>query len=462
MGTYWRSLRGFAANRKARGSREAAAHAVHERAPDATAPAGVMGDGAATAGGARDTRTRASWLRERINAILMSLNDPQWGRRGGGSNQGPPDLDELVRNFNRKLGGLFSRRGGGSGDSGGGPTLPSFGGGAGILLALIFLVWIASGFYIVDASQRGIVLRFGRFVEETMPGPRWHLPYPIEGAEVVNVSQVRTVEIGYRNTVKSKVPKESLMLTDDENIIDIQFAVQYVLKDPRDYLFNNRNPDETVLQAAETAIREIVGKSTMDFVLYEGRAHVTDRAQKLMQEILDRYRTGINISKVTMQNAQPPEQVQAAFDDAVKAGQDRERQKNEGQAYANDVIPRARGAAARLIQEAEGYRQRVTERAEGDASRFRQIVAEYNKAPAVTRERLYIEAVQEILTNSSKVLIDQKGGNNLLYLPLDKLMQMTSPGGGEGVAKPEPAPHVEAPTAARTRDALRSREREQR
>jgi modulator of FtsH protease HflK len=401
-------------------------------------------------------------LHARVEAILMSLNDPQWGR-GGRGNQGPPDLDELVRNFNRRLGGIFSRRGGGSGDSGG-TGLPHIGGGAGVLMVLIALVWIASGFYIVDASQRGIVLRFGRFVEETMPGPRWHLPYPIESAEVVNVSQVRTVEIGYRNTVKSKVPKESLMLTDDENIIDIQFAVQYILKNPRDYLFNNRNPDETVLQAAETAIREIVGKSTMDFVLYEGRAHVTDRAQRLMQEILDRYATGISISKVTMQNAQPPEQVQAAFDDAVKSGQDRERQKNEGQAYANDVIPRARGAAARLAQEAEGYRQRVIERAEGDASRFRQVVAEYNKAPAVTRERLYIEAVQEILSNTSKVLVDQKGGNNLLYLPLDKLMQVTGQGGAtpEGTKPPETSTQADVPATARSRDALRSREREQR
>jgi len=221
-----------------------------------------------------------------------------------------------------------------------------------------------------------------------------------------------------------------------------------------------------VLQAAETAIREIVGKSTMDFVLYEGRAQVTTSAQKLMQEILDRYKTGISISKVTMQNAQPPEQVQAAFDDAVKSGQDRERQKNEGQAYANDVIPRARGAAARLIQEAEGYRQRVIERSEGDASRFRQILAEYSKAPAVTRERLYLEAIQDVLSNSSKVLIDQKGGNNLLYLPLDKIIQMTAPGApaADGGMKPsEPATATEPlPPASRSRDALRSREREPR
>jgi membrane protease subunit HflK len=415
-------------------------------------------------------RTFRGFVSERVRGllagVLMSLNDPQWGRRGG--SQGPPDLDELMRNFKQKLGSLFGRKGGGNGGAPSGPGLAQFGGGAGILIGLVVLVWLASGFYIVDASQRGIVLRFGKYVEETQPGPRWHLPYPIETAEVVSVSQVRTVEIGYRNTVKSKVPKESLMLTDDENIIDIQFAVQYVLKDPKDYLFNNRFPDESVLQAAETSIREIVGKSTMDFVLYEGRAQVTASAQKLMQEILDRYRTGISISKVTMQNAQPPEQVQAAFDDAVKSGQDRERQKNEGQAYANDVVPRARGAAARLNQEAEGYRQRVIARAEGDASRFHQVVAEYQKAPGVTRDRLYLDAIQEIMSNTSKVLIDQKGGgNNLLYLPLDKIMQMTAPttsapadSGGKPV---ESTPASEPlPSASRSRDALRGREREPR
>ena len=402
--------------------------------------------------------------RHLLAAVLMSINDPQWGRRG--AKQGPPDLDELLRNFNQKLGSLFGRKGGGNSDGPGGPGLARFGGGTGVLLALIVLVWLASGFYIVDASQRGIVLRFGKFVEETQPGPRWHLPYPIDSAEVVNVSQVRTVEIGYRTNVKSKVPKESLMLTDDENIIDIQFAVQYVLKDPRDYLFNNRFPDEAVLQVAETAIREIVGKSSMDFVLYEGRATVTDRARKSMQEILDRYKTGINISQVTMQNAQPPEQVQASFDDAVKAGQDRERQKNEGQAYANDVVPKAGGTAARMLQEAEGYRQRVIERAEGDGSRFRQVVAEYNKAPAVTRDRLYFDALQEIMSNTSKVLIDQKGGgNNLLYLPLDKIMQMTGPSAPvDAMTKPaEPGPGSDQiPSASRSRDALRSREREPR
>ncbi|HUF80601.1 MAG TPA: FtsH protease activity modulator HflK, partial [Burkholderiales bacterium] len=247
----------------------------------------------------------------------------------------------------------------------------------------------------------------------------------------------------------------------DENIVDVQFAVQYILKSPTDYLFKNREPDDTVLQTAETAIREIVGKSSMDFVIFEGRAEVAARAHKLMQEILDRYETGINIQNVTMQNAQPPEQVQAAFDDAVKAGQDRERQKNEGQAYANDVIPRARGMAARLKEEAEGYRARVVEQSEGDAARFRQVVGEYNKAQQVTRERLYLDAMQQIMSNTSKVLLDQKGGNSLIYLPLDKIMQMGT-GPGDAVSRPaEGAPAPDASTA-RSREAFRSREREAR
>ena len=398
----------------------------------------------------------------KLRGLWMSLNDPQWGRRPGGGNQGPPDLEELWRNFNRKLDGLFGRRGGGDG----GQQTPGgrgrrMGGGAGLLAGLVIAVWFASGFYIVPEGQRGVVLRFGRFVETTLPGPRWHLPYPVESAEVVNLLGVRTVEVGYRNNVKSKVLKESLMLTDDENIIDVQFAVQYVLKSPNDYLFNSRAPDESVLQAAETAVREVVGKSSMDFVLYEGRAEVAASAHKLMQSILDRYGTGISVSKVTMQNAQPPEQVQAAFDDAVRAGQDRERQKNEGQAYANDVIPKARGMASRLNEEAEGYKQRVIEQSEGDGSRFRQVVTEYNKAPQVTRDRLYLDAMQQILSNTSKVLIDQKAGSNLLYLPLDKLMQMAAPAAPEA-AKAADAAGPQEPTAQRSREAFRSREREQR
>ena len=434
--------------------------------------------------------------------LLMSLNDPQWGNRGndngsGGKrpNQGPPDLEELWRDFNRKLSGMFGKKKGGGGGNDGGSRPPVefnpkfLGGGIGLLIALLVIVWLASGFYTVDAAQRGLVLQFGKFKEATEPGLRWRLPYPIQSHELVNLTGVRTIEVGYRGSERNKVLKEALMLTDDENIINIQFAVQYVLKDPVEYIFQNRYPDEAVMQAAETSIREIVGKSRMDFVLYEGREQVASQAHALMQEILDRYKTGILISKVTMQNAQPPEQVQAAFDDAVKAGQDRERQKNEGQAYANDVIPKAQGTAARLFQEAEGYRQRMIATAEGDASRFKQIQAEYAKAPEVTRQRMYLETMQTVYSNTSKIMIDAKGQGNLLYLPLDKLMNaaaMSTPAvatntdsavvaqsagpaaSNDAPPQMERAPMVErggsfsSSSNPRERDTLRSRDRESR
>jgi membrane protease subunit HflK len=397
----------------------------------------------------------------------MSLNDPQWGRRGsggggGGGNQGPPDLDELWRNFNQRLAGIFGRRGGGSGGGGAEPpSLRQLGGGFGLLAGLVVVVWLASGFYIVDESQRGVVLTFGKYAETTRPGLRWRIPYPVQSAEVVNVSQVRTVELGYRNNVKSKVLREALMLTDDENIVDIQFAVQYTVKDPEDFLFNVRRPEQVVMQVAESAMREIVGKSSMDFVLYEGREQIAAAAQKLMQDILDRYKAGVSISRVTMQNAQPPEQVQEAFNDAVKAKQDLERQKNEGQAYYNDVVPKARGTASRLTEEANGYRQRVVASAEGEAARFRLVLAEYAKAPAVTRERLYLETMQQIMSSTSKVMIDARAGSNLLMLPLDKILQMQASGAADGLAGARPA---EAPVVpeqpARARDSLRTRDRE--
>jgi membrane protease subunit HflK len=371
----------------------------------------------------------------------MSLNDPQWGRRGGGGgggNQGPPDLDELWRNFNQRLANIFGRRRGGA-PGGEPPSFRQFGGGVTLLVILVLIVWLASGFYIVDASQRGVVLTFGKYALTTQPGLRWRMPYPIQSHEVVNISQVRTIEVGYRNNVKSKVLRESLMLTDDENIVDIQFAVQYTLKDPEDYVFNVRRPDETVLQVAETAFREIVGNSSMDFALYEGREDIAARAAKLMQE------------------------VQAAFDDAVKAKQDQERAKNEGQAYYNDVVPKARGTASRLIEEANGYRQRVVAYSEGEAARFKQVLTEYNRAPAVTRERLYLETLQQIMTSTSKVMIDARAGGNLLFLPLDKIMQMSGTGTAEAVP-PKPVPDApSAPEAAsRSREALRSRDREAR
>jgi membrane protease subunit HflK len=404
----------------------------------------------------------------------MSLNDPNWGRGGnrgpdgsrngpGGGNQGPPDLDELWRNFNRRLSDLFRRRAGGSGDEPPrGPNNRAIGGGAGALILLVIGVWLASGFYIVVEGTRGVVLTFGKFSQETAPGLRWRLPWPIQSHEIVNLSQVRTLEVGYRNNVRTKVLKESLMLTDDENIVDLQFAVQYLVKDAKDFTFNVRRPDESAMQIAETAMREVIGKNRMDAILYETQVDIANKARDLMQGIHDRYNTGIQISAVTIQNAQPPEQVQAAFDDAVKAGQDRERQKNEGQAYANDVIPRARGTASRLQQESEGYKQRVIANAEGDASRFRQVLTEYSKAPQVTRERIYIDTMREILSQNNKVMMDYRGSGNLLMLPLEKLLQ-----GAGGAANPteaqasqrpsEPTPAPEA--GPRARDTLRNRER---
>lgn len=404
----------------------------------------------------------------------MGLNDPQWGNKNSG---GPPDLEAMLRDLNKKIAdmlGLKSGNGNGNSDGGNnGGGMKGMGGGAGLIITLVVLVWLGSGFYIVDASQRGVVQRFGKYIEVTQPGPRWHLPFPVESVEVVNLSQVRTTEVGYRDNVKNKILQEALMLTGDENIVDIQFAVQYFLKDPADYLFNNRAPDENVRQAAETAIREVVGKSKMDFVLYEGREQVAADTTKLIQEILDRYKSGILVSKVTMQNAQPPEQVQAAFDDAVKAGQDRERQKNEGQAYANDVVPKAKGAAARLMQEADGYKQSVIANAEGDASRFKQVLVEYDKSPGVTRERMYIDMMQQIMASSSKVLVDQKGSNSLLYLPLDKLIQSTNPGSSQDVSTAAKAATADQlarqqvmtpePTIPQNvRDTLRGRDREAR
>src|SRR5688572_5592551 len=382
-------------------------------------------------------------------------------------NEGPPALDEILKKLQQKIAGLLGMRPRPAGTSGGGGGSPmpgmgmAVGGGMAFIILLIIAVWLASGFYIVEEGRRGVVLRLGRFLETTMPGPRWHIPYPIESVEVVNVSGVRTVEVGYRGNPKNKQPQEALMLTDDENIVDVQFAIQYTLKSPEDFLFNNRNPEDNVLQAAETSIREVVGKSKMDFVLNQGRSEVASRVKLLMQQILDRYKTGINITTVNLQNVQAPEQVQASFEDVVRAGQDRERFKNEGQAYANDVVPKAKGVAARLIEEANGYKQSVINTAQGDASRFRQVLAEYEKAPQVTRERMYLDTMQQILGSTSKVIVDQKGGQNLLYLPLNELMRMTGQPGETRVSPAEttaPAPVPE--TIPSRRDSLRSRERE--
>lgn len=365
-------------------------------------------------------------------------NSPYRAQDGNKPGDGPPDLDKLWRDFNQRLNRFFGSNEGGGGNSGnsggpggGGGNRPDMQGTGiiiGVIGIIVFFLWIVSGFFIVQEGQTAVVLTFGKSSHTTPAGFNWRWPYPIQSNEIVNVSQVRTVEVGYRSTVKNKQPKEALMLTDDENIIDIQFAVQYKLKNPADWVFNNRDQEDMLRQVAETSIREIVGKSKMDFVLYGGREKVAIDVGQLMQQILDRYKSGAQITNVTMQGVQPPEQVQTAFDDAVKAGQDLERQKNEGQAYANDVIPKARGAAFRLVEESKAYRARVVANAEGDAARFKQVLTEYQKAPAITRDRMYLETMQQIFSSASKVMIDAKSGSNLLYLPLDKIITQTADG----------------------------------
>jgi membrane protease subunit HflK len=387
----------------------------------------------------------------------MSLNDPQWGKRGRG---GPPDLDEIWRNVNRRINELFGRRAPDGGEPGA-PQRARFPlGGVGLLVALVAVIWLASGFYIVDEGRRGVVTRFGRYTETTLPGPRWHLPYPIEAVEVVDFSKIKTVEI-HGTTPASRSARGLLLVTDDENITDALFAVQYRLKDAKDYVFNAKDPDEVLVQVASTAISEVVGRSQMDFVLYEGRGEIAQRTEDLMQQMLDRYGTGIQIQSVSLQDAQPPEQVRPAFDDAVKASQDKERQKNEGQAYANDIVPRARGLASRLLQEADGYSARVTQEAEGNASRFKQILVEYEKAPAVTRERLYLDMMQSVLGSTSKVLVDQKASNSLLYLPLDQLLKQAQPGATTKpvpeVTHPAPPPDASVSLDGRARELSRDR-----
>lgn len=428
------------------------------------------------------------WTRIRT---LLSLNDPGWGRSGsggsnddrsrrpggGGNNDGPPDLDELWRDFNRRLNRMFGKGGGNEPPRPGGPTqMPSMkgaGAGLGLISGIAFLLWLGSGFYIVQEGQAAAILRFGEFrymVESA--GFKWRMPYPIETAELVDVQRLRQVEVGYRTNVKNKVPRESLILTGDQAIVDLQFAAQYRITDPKAYLFNNNlggAPEEVVRQAAETATREVVGTMGIDKVLYEEKEQVARDALRVMQGILDRYKVGVGVVDVTVQQAQPPEQVQAAFEDANKAAQDRERLINEGRAYANDVIPKARGTASRIQQEAEGYKQRVIATAEGDASRFKQVLTEYAKAPAVTRERLYLDTMQQVFSNTSKVLVESRAGNSLLYLPLDRLVQQASgdaarvPSGAGGtpseVRTDVPAvPPQPMPSAAR--DGLRGRDRD--
>ncbi|HHH35799.1 MAG TPA: FtsH protease activity modulator HflK [Gammaproteobacteria bacterium] len=400
----------------------------------------------------------------------MAWNEPggpkdkdPWGGQGG--EQGPPDLDEVVRRLQDKLGGIFGgRRAGGRGGDGGGKRPVA---GIGALLVLGLVIWGLTGFYIIDEGNRGVVLRFGKYQTTTQAGLHWHIPYPVETVQVVNVEAIRNVEIGYRSggggqSVK-KVPREALMLTQDENIIDIQLAVQYKIKNAKDYLFNLRDPDLTLHEATESAIREVIGKSSMDFVLTEGRSEIVARTEALTQEILDRYRSGLLITSVNMQDAQPPEEVQDAFNDAIKAREDEQRLKNEAEAYANDVLPKARGKAARMLEEASAYKAKVVAQAEGEASRFTQLLSEYKKAPEVTRERLYLDTLEAVLDKSSKVMLDVEGGNNLLFLPLDRLMHTgASPVTVRPPLLPQGIPErrggTSSSTQQRNRRSLRSRE----
>ena len=379
------------------------------------------------------------------------------GTHGGQKRQGLfAELDRLRNQFEEDDQRQQQRResgarNGGNGRGGNGGGL--FGGGRGaraggfsvsVLAVCAVIGWSVSGFYIVPEGQTGVVTTFGAYSKSTMPGINWHLPAPIQDVELVDVSSVRTAEIGMRGTTDRL--REALMLTDDENIVDVQFNVQYRIKPEtgaKDYLFNTRAPDASVTQAAESAMREVVGRKAMDSVLFESKAEIAEAVRNSMQAMLDRYSTGIEVMSVAIQNAQPPQQVQAAFNDAVKAGQDRERQINLGEAYMNAVIPKAQGTASRLKEEAEGYKARVVETARGDADRFTSVYTEYAKAPQVTRDRIYVDAMRDIYQNVTKVYVDQKSGSNLLYLPLDKIVAST-----QAAAKSEADSAVPASSAA--------------
>ncbi|MBO9651783.1 MAG: FtsH protease activity modulator HflK [Variovorax sp.] len=398
--------------------------------------------------------------------------------RGQGPNQGPPDLDELWRDFNRKLGGLFGGRGGGdrpNGGNGGGlkPDMKNAGFGIGLVAAVAVLIWLGTGFFIVNEGQQAVITQFGRYKSTVGAGFNWRLPYPIQRHEVVVTTQIRSADVGRDTIVRSTGLRESAMLTEDENIVEIKFAVQYRLNDARAFLYESKAPADAVVQVAETAVREVVGKMRMDAALADERDQIAPRVRNLMQTILDRYKVGVEIVGINLQQGgvRPPEQVQAAFDDVLKAGQERERTKNEAQAYANDVVPRATGTGARLKEESEAYKARIIAQAQGDAQRFSSVLAEYQKAPQVTRDRMYTDAMQQIYSSTTKVMVDSKQNSNLLYLPIDKLMQMSAQNSAAatpsdaaspnvaGTAPPQSSVIPVAPADSRARDG-RSRDRD--
>lgn len=398
----------------------------------------------------------------------------------GQSSASPPDLDEIWNDFNRKLGALFGKPtppNGKNGNNGGNfqPDMKNAGIGAGLIGGAAVLLWLSTGLFIVQEGQQAVITQFGKYKGTVTAGVGWRLPYPIERHELVFVTQIRSVDVGRDAILKATGLRESAMLTQDENILDIKFAVQYRLNDARAFLFESKNPEQAVVQAAETAVREVLGKMKMDAALSEERDQIAPRVRALMQSILDRYKVGVEVVGINLQQGgvRPPEQVQASFDDVLKAGQERERTKNEAQAYANDVVPRAVGTASRLKEEAEAYKARVVAQAEGDAQRFRSVLVEYQKAPQVTRDRMYLDSMQQIYSNVTKVLVESRQGGNLLNLPLDKIIHMGNNPGGvvnpDAVAAPQPAtvapaPATTAPAApdVRGREAVRTRERETR
>jgi membrane protease subunit HflK len=357
----------------------------------------------------------------------MSWNEPGGNKKdpwSGREQQGtPPDLEEVMRSLQDKIGKWF---GGGAGGRRGGSPMRTLG----LLAAIAIAIWALTGIYIVDEGNRGVVTRFGKYVETTLPGPHWHLPTPIESVTIVNVEQQRFIEVGYRSGGRQQslgsVPREALMLTQDENIVDIRLAIQYQIKDAKHYLFNVLDPDVTLKQVTESVERGVIGKSSMDFVLTEGRGSIVDEIKSEIQQILDQYHAGIRVITVNFVDAQPPEEVQAAFEDAIKAREDEQRLKNEAEAYANEVIPKARGAAARLIEESEAYKLKLIAKAQGEAGRFRQLLAEYEKAPDVTRERLYLDTIESVLENTNTLMLNVKSGSNVIYLPIDKLQRQSA------------------------------------
>ncbi|MDG0861977.1 FtsH protease activity modulator HflK [Pelomonas aquatica] len=401
------------------------------------------------------TPPRSPWARRLMTPVARAA-----GRLlNNGRNDGPPDLDELWRDFNRKLSGLFGGRSGGpsgGNGSGGSPDMKGAGIGIGLIAGVVALGWLASGFFIVQEGQQGVITSFGKYSKTVEAGFQWRLPFPFQQHEIVSVTQLQQVDVGRNSVVPATGLRDSSMLTQDENIVDIRFTVQYTIKDARDFLYENVLPKDAVTLAAESAVREIVGKSTMDSVLYEQRDAIAAELVKSIQTQLDRLKAGIQIKNVNVQSVQPPEQVQAAFEDAFKAGQNKEQTKNEAQAYANEVIPRAQGESAKLREQAEGYKARVVATAEGDAQRFKSVLAEYQKAPQVTRDRIYIDTMQQIYSSVSKVMVDSRTGSNMLYLPLDKLLQQG--GSTVTVSPPQPASVVPDPATLPGANDLRSRD----